>query len=37
MSTPRLTDVLVDPVGLHLQGVLNDTSRDLLVILGKAN
>ena len=36
MSTPRLTDVLVDPVGLHLQGVLNYTSRDLLVVLGKA-
>jgi hypothetical protein len=36
ISTPRLTDVLVDPVGLHLQGVLNYTSRDLLVVLGKA-
>ena len=36
MSTPRLTDVLVDPVGLHLQGVLNYTSRDLLVVPGKA-
>jgi hypothetical protein len=37
MSTPRLTDILVDPVGLHLQGALNYTCRDLLVILGKAN
>ena len=35
-SKPRLTDVLVDPVGLHLQGVLDYTSRDLLVVLGKA-
>jgi hypothetical protein len=34
-SSPRLTDVLVDPVGLHLQGVLDYTSRDLLVAIGK--
>jgi hypothetical protein len=35
-SMPRLTDVLVDPVGLHFQGVLDYTGRDLLVVLGKA-
>jgi hypothetical protein len=36
-STPRLTDVLVDPVDLHLQGVLDYASRDLLVVLGASN
>ncbi len=36
-SSPRLTDVLVDPVGLHLQGVLDYASRDLLVVLGSVN
>jgi hypothetical protein len=35
-SKPRLTDVLVDPVGMHLQRLLDFTSRDLLVVLGKA-
>lgn len=34
-STPRLTDILVDPVQLHLDGVLDYTSRDLLVVVGK--
>jgi hypothetical protein len=34
-SVPRLVDVLVDPVRLHLQRVLDYTSRDLLVVLGK--
>jgi hypothetical protein len=33
-SKPRVTDILVDPVGLHLQGVLDYTSRDLLVVFG---
>ena len=36
-SAPRLTDVLVDPVGLHFQGVLDYASRDLLVVVGAAN
>ena len=33
-SKPRLTDILVDPVQLHLQGVLDYASRDLLVVVG---
>ncbi|AWM40163.1 hypothetical protein GobsT_13990 [Gemmata obscuriglobus] len=33
-SKPCVTDVLVDPVQLHLDGVLDYTSRDLLIILG---
>ena len=31
---PQLVDVLVDPVGLHLQGVLDYSSRDLLIVVG---
>ena len=32
---PQIVDVLVDPVDLHLQGVLDYSSRDLLITLGK--
>ncbi len=35
-SKPQLVDVLVDPVQLHLDGVLDYSSRDLLVAVGKA-
>jgi hypothetical protein len=34
-AAPRLTEILVDPVQLHLQGLLDYTSRDLLVVLGR--
>jgi hypothetical protein len=34
-SKPRLTDILVNPVQLHLDGVLDYASRDLLVVLGR--
>ena len=34
-TKPEITDVLVDPINLHLQGVLDYSSRDLLVALGK--
>jgi hypothetical protein len=34
-SKPQIVDVLVDPVALHLQGVLYYSSRHLLIALGK--
>lgn len=34
-SKPQIVDVLVDPVALHLEGVLDYSSRDLLIALGK--
>lgn len=34
-STPRMVDILVDPIQLHLDGVLDYGSRDLLVAVGK--
>jgi len=35
-SQPKIMDILVDPVQLHLDGVLDYSSRDLLVAVGKA-
>lgn len=35
-SKPRLSDILVNPVQLHLDGILDYASRDLLVVIGKA-
>ena len=35
-SQPQIMDMLVDPVQLHLDGVLDYSSRDLLVAVGKA-
>ena len=35
-SQPQIIDILVDPVQLHLDGVLDYSSRDLLVAVGKA-
>jgi Protein NO VEIN, C-terminal len=35
-SQPQITDILVDPVQLHLDGVLDYSSRELLVAVGKA-
>ena len=35
-SQPQIMDILVDPVQLHLDGVLDYSSRDLLVAVGKA-
>jgi len=32
---PHLVDILVDPVDLHLRGVLDYSSRDLLVAVGR--
>ena len=34
---PQIMDILVDPVQLHLDGVLDYSSRDLLVAVGKAS
>lgn len=34
-SQPQLMDILVDPVQLHLDGILDYSSRDLLVDVGK--
>ena len=34
-SKPELLDILVDPIQLHLDGVLDYSSRDLLVAVGK--
>jgi len=36
-SQPKIMDILVDPVQLHLDGVLDYSSRDLLVAVGKAH
>ena len=33
-STPSIVDILIDPIALHLQGVLDYSSRDLLVEVG---
>ena len=35
-SQPQIMDILVDPVQLHLNGVLDYSSRDLLIAVGKA-
>ena len=35
-SKPKIMDILVDPVQLHLDGFLDYSSRDLLVAVGKA-
>jgi hypothetical protein len=35
-SIPMIVDLLVDPVELHLQGTLDYSSRNLLVVLGRA-
>ncbi|MBN1547541.1 MAG: DUF3883 domain-containing protein [Syntrophaceae bacterium] len=35
-SQPKIMDILVDPVQLHLDGVLDYSNRDLLVSVGKA-
>lgn len=35
-SQPRIMDILVDPIQLHLDGVLDYSSCDLLVTVGKA-
>ena len=35
-SKPEITDLLIDPIELHLDGVLDYSSRDLLVSVGKA-
>ncbi len=35
VTKPRLVDLLIDPIELHLQGVLDYSSRDLLIILGQ--
>lgn len=35
-SQPQIMDILVDPVRLHLDGVLDYSSRDLLVAVGRA-
>ena len=34
-SRPQIADVLVDPIDLHHRGVLDYSSRDLLIALGK--
>lgn len=34
-AKPQIIDILVDPVQLHLDGVLDYSSRDLLVAVGK--
>jgi hypothetical protein len=34
-TKPELLDILLDPIQLHLDGVLNYSSRDLLVAVGK--
>jgi hypothetical protein len=34
-SKPVITDLLIDPIELHLNGVLDYSSRDLLVAVGK--
>jgi hypothetical protein len=34
-SRPELLDILVDPIQLPLDGVLDYSSRDLLVAVGK--
>lgn len=34
-SIPRIVDILIDPIQLHLDGVLDYSSRDLLVAVGK--
>jgi len=34
-SKPQIMDILVDPVKLHLEGVLDYSNRDLLVVVGK--
>lgn len=34
-TKPELLDILVDPIQLHLDGVLDYSSRDLLVAVGK--
>jgi hypothetical protein len=35
-SKPQIMDILIDPIQLHLDGVLDYSSRDLLVTVGKA-
>lgn len=35
-TQPEIVDILVDPIQLHLDGILNYSSRDLLVAVGKA-
>jgi hypothetical protein len=35
-TQPQITDILVDPVQLHLDGVLDYSSRDLLVAVGRS-
>lgn len=35
-SKPQIADLLVDPVELQRQGVLNYSSRNLLVVVGRA-
>ena len=34
-SKPEIVDLLVDPVDMHLRGLLDYSSRDLLVAVGK--
>lgn len=35
-TRPEIQDMLIDPIQLHLDGVLDYSSRDLLVAVGKA-
>lgn len=35
-TQPELLDMLIDPIQLHLDGVLDYTSRNLLVVVGQA-
>jgi hypothetical protein len=35
VSKPEIVDLLLDPVELHLRGVLDYSSRDLLVAVGR--
>lgn len=35
-TAPKIVDLLVDPIQLHLDGLLDYSSRDLLVAVGKA-
>ena len=35
-SKPAIVDLLLDPVELHLRGLLDYSSRDLLVIVGES-
>lgn len=36
-SQPSIVDILVDPIQLHLNGVLDYSSRNLLITLGNPN